>query len=64
MSSPSPVESSRELAGEWLAWARENAKALDPLTGRLALPDNPEPIYSALQPHMERVRGRRGVWPG
>jgi hypothetical protein len=42
-------------AGEWLAWARGYAAALDPLRKPLAMPPDPEPTYTALQPYMERA---------
>lgn len=42
-------------AGEWLAWARGHAAALDPLRKPLAMPPDPESTYIALQPYMERA---------
>ena len=45
-------------AREWLAWARAYTVGLDPLSGRLAMPPDPEPTHAALAPFLERRPSR------
>lgn len=46
-------------AREWLAWARAHTAGLDPLSGTLAMPPDPEPTHATLAPFLER---RRSLW--
>jgi hypothetical protein len=43
-------------ASEWLAWARTYTATISPLNRALAMPRDPEPTYTALEPYMERQR--------
>jgi len=44
----------KAAAVEWLTWARNHADCLNPLNATIAMPPDPEPTWTALQPHMER----------
>jgi hypothetical protein len=41
-------------AAEWLDWVRQHARAIDPLTGRIEMPADPEPTHAALAPFLQR----------
>lgn len=41
-------------AGEWLAWCRAHARAIDPLQSALRMPPDPEANHANLAPFLER----------
>ncbi len=42
----------RQAAEEWIGWARAHCERIDPLTGRLAMPEDPKPEPKALEPFL------------